>query len=78
MNVGLGRSISVRGLVEKIIEVSGKDLRIEHDLEGPTIKTDICLDSSYARERIGWQPKISLEEGIRRTMDWYIKQYLAI
>lgn len=70
-NVGYGKSISVRGLVEKIIACSGKDLEIEHDLSKPTIKTSHHLDISRARDLFGWHPKVSLDEGIQKTMDWY-------
>ena len=70
-NCGLGEKISIRSLVETIIEKSGKDLLINHDLTQPTIKTSLYLDCSLAREELGWAPKISLEEGVERTLDWW-------
>lgn len=70
-NVGYGSSISVSELVNKIIVCSGKDLKIEHDLSKPSIKTKLCLDISKAKYSIGWSPKVSLDEGIRETMNWY-------
>jgi len=75
-NVGYGRSISVRGLVEKIIACSGKDIKIEHDLSKPSIKTALCLDTAKAKDVFGWQPEVSLEEGIQKTMDWYRQNIL--
>jgi len=70
-NVGLGASISVTDLVKKVIVCSGKDIKIEYDKSKPTIKTKLCLDISKVKNSLGWFPKVSLEQGIRKTMDWY-------
>jgi len=70
-NVGSANSISIADLVKKIIKASGKDLKIEYDQSKPTIKTKLCLDSSKAKEILGWSPKISLDQGIKKTIDWY-------
>jgi len=70
-NVGYGQAISVRDLVEKIIYISGKNLTIEYDLFKPSIKTKLCLDIAKVKQSLGWVPKVSLEEGIVKTMQWY-------
>ncbi|MEW6006659.1 MAG: NAD-dependent epimerase/dehydratase family protein [bacterium] len=70
-NVGYGSSISVNNLVKKIIEFSGKKIDIEYDLSKPTIKTKLCLDVTKAKEILGWKPKISLDDGIKKTIQWY-------
>jgi len=70
-NVGSNTFISVSDLVKKIITASGKDLKIEYDQSKPTIKTKLCLDSSKAKNSLSWFPKVSLDEGIRKTMEWY-------
>lgn len=75
-NVGYGSSISINDLVKKIIFYSGKNIKIEHDQSKPSIKTKLCLDISKAKDIIGWYPKISLEVGIKKTIDWYKKNYL--
>jgi GDP-L-fucose synthase len=74
-NVGAGQAVSVRELVEAIIADSGRSLRIEHDLTKPTIPTSLALDCARARAELGWAPKIVLADGIRRTLQWYTKQY---
>ncbi len=71
VNIGSGRSISISNLVKKIIEASGKNLKIEYDATKPTIKTKVVLDYSKAKEIFGWEPKYTLEEGIKKTMEWY-------
>lgn len=70
-NVGSGRAITVRALCEKIVTASGRNLAIEHDLSKPSIPFNLTLDCSKAREAFGWQPRIRLEEGIARTIDWW-------
>lgn len=70
-NVGYGSSISVNNLVKKIIYYSGKDIDIEYDLSKPTIKTRLCLDIAKARDSLGWTPNVSLDEGIKKTLQWY-------
>ena len=57
-----------------IIRLSGKTLEVEYDLSKPTGSPRRCADISKARSMLGYEPKVSLEEGIRRTMDWYRKK----
>ncbi len=75
-NVGYGASIAIKDLVRKIIDCSGKDIKVEHDLTRPTIKTRLCLDTTKASNMLGWSRKISLEQGIKQTMRWYKEEYL--
>lgn len=73
LNIGSGSSIAVRELVQKIIDASGKKIAIEYDTSKPTIKTKLALDCTKAKTLLGWQRRVSLEEGIRKTMEWYRK-----
>lgn len=70
-NVGLGKAYSVAEIVEKIVSLSGKDLHTAFDVSKPNLPVSLSLDISKARGLLGWQPKISLEEGINLTIDWY-------
>jgi len=70
-NVGYDHAFSVTEIVRKIIEASGKNITIEHDLSKPNIETKVCLDSTKAKELLGWKPQISIDEGIRKTIGWY-------
>lgn len=70
-NVGLGRAISVDELVRKIIAHSGRRLTVDYDAERPTLRTNLCLDSTLAERTFGWTPTVSLDEGIERTIAWY-------
>lgn len=75
-NAGYGSSISVSDLVKKMIACSGKDFKTAYDLSKPSIKTKLCLDTTRAKNSLGWSPKVSLDEGIRKTMGWYEKRVL--
>ena len=69
---GSGYSQSVKSVVERIIEVSGRTVVIKHDLAKPSIKTSLSLDCSLAKKELGWSPKISLDQGIKLTIDWWL------
>lgn len=70
-NCGSGEAVSVNDLAAKIIACGDKDIYIKHDLSAPTIPTSLSLDCSRAREELGWEPRMSLDEGIRKTWEWY-------
>jgi len=72
-NVGSGEAVSVKELVQRIIRSSGKNVGIEYDSSKPTIKTKLCLDCTKAKEALGWEPHIFLDEGIKKTIEWYKK-----
>ena len=70
-NVGVGHAITVKNLVLRIITASQKSVRIKHDLSKPTIPTTLCLDCARVRRALGWTPRVPLDEGIIRTLEWY-------
>tara|TARA_R110000824_G_scaffold153926_23_gene325807 strand:+ start:554 stop:1501 length:948 start_codon:yes stop_codon:yes gene_type:complete len=74
-NVGRGHAIKIKDLVHKIIECSGKKLKIVYDLSKPSVPTSLFLDCSKAKKKLGWVPKYSLEEGLKKTLDWYRNEY---
>ena len=76
VNLGFGSSIPIKQLVEKVIEISGKNVSIEYDGTKPTINFKLVLDVEKARKKYGWQPSVSLEEGLRRTLSWYKENVL--
>jgi len=64
--------VSVRQLVERVCaltEVSFNDLVVEGP-ERPGKDDTYMLDSGHIREQLGWNPLISLDEGLRDTMSW--------
>ncbi len=72
-NIGLGKAISINELTKKIINISKLKLTIENDLKKKSLKNNIVLNCSLAKKNYGWKPKISIEEGITKTLNWYQK-----
>lgn len=71
-NVGSGVAVSINELVQAIINHAGKQgLTVEHDTTQPTIPTAFSLDTTKAREELGWESTVGMFEGIGRTLDWY-------
>ena len=72
-NAGGGRSYRVGDVVAMIAELSGTG--VEPDIQGegnPEGEIDRqYVDPTKLRERLGWEPAVGLEEGLRRTIDWY-------
>jgi nucleoside-diphosphate-sugar epimerase len=74
VNIGSDKTVSIGELAEKIAELSGKGMKPVYEtqkLVGPLSRT---ADITRARRLLGWQPKISLEEGLRRTYSWVQRQ----
>ncbi len=76
VNIGLGEAISVSDLVKKMIRLSGKNVGIKYDTSKPSIKTELYLNCEKAKKLYGWEPKTSLEEGIKKTLEWYRTEYI--
>lgn len=72
-NVGLGQSFSVKELAERIVFLSDKKLAIEWDTLKPSADNKILIDIEKAGRTFGWKPAIDLDDGIRQTIDWYLK-----
>ena len=73
LNCGAGYSISIDNLVKKIIRISNKKLKIKYDLSKPTIPTYLSVNCDLAKKKLGWKPKIKLEDGIKSTIGWWKK-----
>lgn len=70
-NVGYGQSFSVKNIVQKIVDHSGKDVIITYDLTKPNINTKLALNSEKALEELGWSPNTDIDAGIIKTIEWY-------
>ena len=63
----------MRDVVALICSLAGTDVRPDIRGQG-TPRGEIdrqYVDTSKLRERTGWAPRVGLEEGLRRTIDWY-------
>jgi GDP-L-fucose synthase len=74
INVGLGEDVSIKELAELIQKITGFEGVIEWDSSKPDGTPRKLLDTSKLNT-LGWQPKVSLEDGIRSTYKWYQDEY---
>jgi UDP-glucose 4-epimerase len=72
-NASHGEGTSITELTEITKKIIGTNFDIVYDLNRSTDLSNIVIDSTKARKRLSWEPKISLEEGLRRTWEWWIK-----
>ncbi len=71
-NVGSGEEISIFNLVEKIKKIVSYNGDLSFDPSKPDGNPRKLLNSSKIFE-LGWKPKISLDEGLKNTYEWYLK-----
>jgi GDP-L-fucose synthase len=72
MNVGNGKTFTIKSVIEALVKVSGKDLEITHDLTKPT-GDQFRVPITDRLKGHGFEVSVSLEEGLRETYEWYIK-----
>ncbi|TSC71357.1 MAG: GDP-L-fucose synthase, partial [Parcubacteria group bacterium Gr01-1014_70] len=73
VNLGSGTGVSIRDLVDAIAaNVALKSEVIWDTMPSPGDRIRV-LDTARAREMLGFEPQISLESGIRETIEWYIQ-----
>ena len=76
-NVGIGERITINRLIEAIAEILGVPSEIDYQPSraGDVMHSLAAID--LAREKLGYEPDVSLEEGLRRTISWYSDRYPA-
>jgi GDP-L-fucose synthase len=73
INVGSGTDVTIRELAETIAEVTGFKGRLSFDTSKPDGTPRKLMDVNRLA-RMGWEYTITLEDGIRDTYDWFLKQ----
>jgi len=72
VNIGAGREISIKELVEQIAAITGFQGHIIWDTSKPNGQPRRCLDTSRAREFFGFTAKTDFRDGLKKTIDWYL------
>lgn len=74
LNIGSDRLISINDLAKMVIGISDKsDVTIKH-IPGPQGVRGRNSDNTLIREVLGWEPQITLEQGMAETYEWVVKQ----
>ncbi len=71
VNLGSGEEISIKDLARKIVDLTGFEGELRWDTARPNGQPRRALDTSRARDRFGFEAQIRLDEGLRRTVEWY-------
>ena len=71
LNIGTGVETSIMKLYDLVVEATGADIAptMAAAKKGEQLRS--CLDASAAKERLGWEPWTSLQDGIAATVDWF-------
>lgn len=71
INLGNGDEVvTINELAQKIIDISGKDITIEHDLSKPTGTDKYAIDDTKMKAELGWEPSVPLNEGLSKVYEW--------
>ena len=70
LNLGTDRLVTINELVDIVARIGGKQLTKVHDLSQPQGVRGRNSDNTRLRQVLGWEPRISLEEGLGRTYAW--------
>jgi dTDP-glucose 4,6-dehydratase len=78
MNLGTGSEIRVRDLAREIFSLVGRSIPIEIDKarlrpENSEVQRLVC-DSRRARQVLGWEPAVTLRDGLQKTIEWIRQQ----
>lgn len=77
LNLGQDRLISINELVDMVARIAGKRIFKAHDLTKPLGVRGRNSDNTRLREVLGWEPAVSLEEGLAKTYAWIAEQVKA-
>lgn len=74
MNLGSEEEISIKELASLISDLMGFQGKIVWDTSKPNGQPRRCVSNKKAEQKIGFKPQIKLREGLRTTIDWFLKQ----
>ena len=77
INLGQDRMVTINQLVDIVAKIAGKRIYRSHDLTKPVGVRGRNSDNTRLRAVLGWEPSISLEEGLARTYAWIEEELIA-
>jgi len=70
VNFGTGKAITVNYIAKKIKEISGSNSKIIHTKDRAAQVPKLLCNYSLAKRLFGWKPKVFIDEGLRRNIEW--------
>ncbi len=78
-NIASGVPVTIMEVLKDIIQISqNQDIEVKFDTSKPTMIPIRMIDISKIKTEIGWQPKISIYDGLKRTYEWYSDTYIDL
>ena len=72
INIASGIPITIRDVLGEILKSADyENVDVQYDASKPTMIPKRLIDVTLAKKMLGWSPRISLHEGIKRTIEWY-------
>jgi len=78
MNLGNPEERTIQEIAKLVQKVTGRKVGIVHKPLPPEDPKVRCPDIQLARKALGWEPKVPLEEGLRRTCTYYVEEMKAV
>ena len=76
INLASGIPVTIRDVLGEILKSAEyEDADIQYDATKPSMIPKRMIDISLAKKQLGFNPKVNLEDGIQRTVDWYREFY---
>lgn len=73
IQLGPSYATTIREVAELVVKISGKDIQVKFDLSKPEGDKARCANYSRAKNILGWEPKTTLEEGVKELYEWVSK-----
>ncbi|NMB83851.1 NAD-dependent epimerase/dehydratase family protein [Candidatus Roizmanbacteria bacterium] len=77
VNIGSEEMVTINKLAELAMKIAGKKIKIKH-IPGPLGVRGRNSDNRLIRKKLHWEPKMKLEEGLKKTYEWVNKQVIKI
>jgi GDP-L-fucose synthase len=71
LNIGAGKGFTVDHILQTLLEIEGFSPRVVHDRSKPSTIPMRLVDTARAKKLLGFRPKTTLRDGLKKTVDWY-------
>lgn len=72
INLGFGSPVALNYVIGMVEKAVGKEAKVSYEERHPADPLMTWADISQAKDVLGWSPTVSIEEGILRTVEWYV------
>jgi GDP-L-fucose synthase len=75
INIGCGKDISIKELADTIAKLTGYQGEVIWDISKPNGQMRKLLDNTKMKEVLNWEPPTGLNEGLRKTIDYFVRNF---